>query len=98
MFRLSQKEINQKEIREQKKKYLSTKTSFDVVKKVWKYAKPHRYLMILTFLFDLINSIAELLVPVYLGFAINACIGAVAVDFNLVTYYVLIMLIIVLVA
>ena len=98
MFKNSRSQTTQNEIRAQKKEYLSSKASINVVKKVWKYAKPHRYLMGLTFIFDLINSIAELLVPVYLGFAINYCVGKGAVDFQAVTHYVLIMLVLVLVA
>ena len=50
MFRNSRSQTTQNDIRAKKKEYLSSKVSFGIIKKVWKYAKPHRYLMGLTFI------------------------------------------------
>ena len=91
-------QLNLRFFREQKQKYLSRKANFGVIKKIWRIAKPYRGLMLLTFLFDLLNSVAELLVPVFLGFAVNCCIGKGAVDFAGVTFNASIMLMLVIVA
>ena len=89
---LSSKEIRNKETRKFKSRYLKGKSSGQIIKKVFKYARPYRHYLILTFLFDLLNSIAELLVPIFMGKAIGAAIGPNNVNFKLITIYVLIML------
>ena len=94
----SLKERRERALREHKQRYLSRKANVGVIRKIWAYARPYRGYMYLTFLFDLINSIFELLVPIYLGFAINYCVGVGAVDFILVTKNLAIMLLFVMLA
>ncbi|MBR2909042.1 MAG: ABC transporter ATP-binding protein [Clostridia bacterium] len=89
---LSSKEVRSKETRKFKSKYLKGKTSFQIIKKVFKYAKPYRHFMILTFVFDLLSAVAELLVPIFMGKAIGSAIGPGNVDFKAITIYSLIML------
>ncbi|MBQ3158521.1 MAG: hypothetical protein IJB98_02385, partial [Clostridia bacterium] len=89
---LSSKDVRSKETRKFKSKYLKGKSSLQIIKKVFKYAKPYKHFLVLTFIFDLLNSIAELLVPIFMGKAIGAAIGKGNVDFKAITIYVLIML------
>lgn len=89
---LSSNAVREKETRKFKSKYLKSKSSFDVIKKVFKYAKPYRHYLYLTFIFDLLNSVAELLVPIFLGKAIGSAIGANNVDFRAITIYALLMI------
>ena len=89
---LSSNEVKEQEIKKAQNKYLKRKNTFSIIGKVFKYAKPYRHYLYLTFIFDLINSIAELLVPIYLGKAIGAAIGPGNVSFNTVITYSLIML------
>ncbi len=89
---LSSNAVREKETRKFKSKYLKSKGSFGVIKKVFKYAKPYRHYLYLTFIFDLLNSVAELLVPIFLGKAIGSAIGANNVDFRAITIYALLMI------
>lgn len=89
---LSSNAVREKETRKFKSKYLKSKSSFGVIKKVFKYAKPYRHYLYLTFIFDLLNSVAELLVPIFLGKAIGSAIGANNVDFRAITIYALLMI------
>ena len=89
---LSLKEINQKQQRKAQLKYLKSKNAFHTLKKVFKYAHEYRWYLYLTFIFDLISSIAEILVPIYLGKAIGAAVGMGQVNFHLITVNVFIML------
>lgn len=94
----SLKSVKERVAREKKRIYLSAKGGFKTIAKIWKIAKGHRGLMYLTFLFDLINSVCELLVPVFLGFAVNCCVGKGAVDFHGITFNAGVMLILVILA
>lgn len=89
---LSASQVREKETRKFKARYLKGKTAFDIIKKVFKYARPYRHYMYLTFLFDLLNSVAELLVPIFLGKAVGAAIGPGQVDFKSITIYSAIMI------
>ena len=95
---LSSHEIKEQEIKKAQNKYLKRKNAFDIIFKVFKYARPYRHYLYLTFIFDLINAVAELLIPIFLGKAIGAAVGAGNVDFKLITTYVLIMIACVIVA
>ena len=90
--RLSSKNIREKETRKFKSKYLKGKNALSVIYKVYKYAKPYRHYLLLTFIFDLLNSIFELLVPIFMGKAIGCALGPNQVDFKQITIYILIML------
>ncbi len=98
MVRLSLSQERDKLSKERRAKYLSKKVNFSTFRKVWHYAAPNRGYMYLTFIFDLLNSLAELLIPIFMGYAINCAVGAGRVDFNGLTINVLIMLGLVLVA
>ena len=98
MARLSLSQERDRLSKERRAKYLSKKANFSTFRKVWHYAAPNRGYMYLTFIFDLLNSLAELLIPIFMGYAINCAVGAGRVDFSGLTIYVLIMLGLVLVA
>lgn len=98
MARLSLSQERDRLSKESRAKYLSKKANFSTFRKVWHYAAPNRGYMYLTFIFDLLNSLAELLIPIFMGYAINCAVGAGRVDFNGLTINVLIMLGLVLVA
>ena len=89
---LSSNEIKEQEIKKAQNKYLKRKNAFSTIGKVFKYARPYRHYLYLTFIFDLINSVAELLVPIFLGKAIGSAIGPNNVDFQSVITYSLIMI------
>lgn len=52
-----------------------------VLKKTFHYAKKHIIFLVLSLFCALVNSIAEVLIPVFTGFAIDCLVGAGAVDF-----------------
>lgn len=85
--RLSSTNVRTRETRKFKSRYLKGKGAFATVKKVFKYAHEYRVYLYLTFLFDLLNTIAEVFVPIFLGKAIGAAIGPGNVDFHLITVY-----------
>lgn len=58
-----------------------TKTK-NVIKNVFKYAKPHWPFMVLSLICAVINSFCELFVPILSGKAIDCLIGKGAVDFQ----------------
>lgn len=89
---LSSNEIKAQEIKKAQNKYLKRKNTFSIISKVFKYARPYRHYLYLTFIFDLINSVAELLIPIFLGKAIGAAVGPNNVNFNTITIYVFIMI------
>jgi len=95
---LSSNQERFKETRKFKSKYLKGKSAFATLSKVFKYARPYRHYLYLTFLFDTLNTIAELLVPIYLGKAIGCAFGPNNVDFKMISIYSLIMLVCVAVA
>ena len=95
MARLSYNEVREKQSRENKKRYLSQKGAFKTVRKVWHYARPYRYYMFLTLLTDLIASITEIFIPIFMGKAINCAVGPGLVDFGGITINLLLMLIMV---
>ena len=66
--------------------------------KVFYYAKPYKFYFILTIIFDLINSAAEIMIPIFMGKAINCAIGAGVVNFSQMTTYIIFMAISVIIA
>ncbi len=89
---MSSELVRQKETRHFKSRFMKNRSAFQIVSKVFKVARPYRQYLYLTFLFDFINSIAELLVPIFLGKAIGAAIGKGNVNFKLITIYSLVMI------
>ena len=81
-LRLSLNEIKEKENRKIKAKFLKRKSSFSIIKKVFEYAKPYRWYLYLAILFDILNTVANIFIPIFTGYAINCAIGYQSVDFN----------------
>ena len=90
--RLSTKDMRSRETRKFKTKYLKGKSALDIVKKVFKYAHEYRIFLYLTIIFDILNTIAEIFVPIFLGKAINSAVGPGNVDFEMLLVYSLLML------
>ena len=84
---LSSREIKTKENRKFKSKYLKGRKAFNTISKVFKYAKPYRHYLYLTFVFDLIHSIAELLVPIFIYSLIMLSCVIIASIFNALGSY-----------
>lgn len=95
---LSSSGVRTRETRKFKSKYLKGKSSFNIIKKVFKYAHQYRIYLYLTFLFDALNTVAEVFVPIFLGKAIGAAIGPGNVDFHLITVYSIAMIVTVFIA
>lgn len=89
---LSSSKIRTRETRKFKSSYLKGKSAFNVIKKVFKYAHQYRIYLYLTFLFDILNTVAEVFVPIFMGKAIGAAVGPGNVDFHLITIYSLAMI------
>ncbi len=95
---LSSSGVRTRETRKFKSKYLKGKSSFNIIKKVFKYAHQYRIYLYLTFLFDALNTVAEVFVPIFLGKAIGAAVGPGNVDFHLITVYSIAMIVTVFIA
>ena len=89
---LSTQDMRIKEEKKVAKRINKTHSAFTTIKKVFVYAKEYRVHLYLTFLFDLLNSVFELLIPVFMGKCINCIVGAGNVDFKSLTINVLLML------
>lgn len=89
---LSSLDMKKKEESKASKKINKRRSAFNTIKKVFVYAKEYRVHLYLTFFFDLINSIFELLIPIYMGKCINCIISINNVDFKLLTTNVLILI------
>lgn len=82
MARLSLHDLNVRARQRAKARYLSAKSGLSVIFKVWHYSKPHRKYMYLTLLFNFLQNVTELLIPIFMGFAINAAVGPGNVNFS----------------
>ena len=89
---LSSQDVRTKETRKFKARYLKNKNAFEIIKKVFKYAKPYQHYLYLTIIFDILNAVAEIMVPIFLGKAIGVAVGPGNVDFEKITLYSFIML------
>lgn len=69
------------------------KKKSQVLKKTFHYAKKHTIFLVLSLLCSFINSIAEVLVPVFSGLAIDCLIGKGEVDFVGLKKYILFIII-----
>lgn len=61
------------------------------LKRVFSYAKPYRKYFVLTVLFALAGVSLSLAIPVFIGEAVDCCIGAGNVDFERLRNIVLIL-------
>jgi ABC-type multidrug transport system fused ATPase/permease subunit len=90
--------MRQKQHEKFEKKLNQRHSMFSTMKKVFFYAKEYKKYLYWTFFFDLINSIFELLIPIYLGKCINCIAGVKNVDFSNLTINVLLMILFVIIA
>ena len=88
----SSQDVRTKETRKFKARYLKNKNAFEIIKKVFKYAKPYQHYLYLTIIFNILNAVAEIMVPIFLGKAIGVAVGPGNVDFEKITLYSFIML------
>jgi len=79
---LSLKDVREKETRKFKEKLLKRKNTASVIKKVFHYAKPYKWYLYLAILFDIFNMVANILIPIFTGYAINNAISAGNVNFD----------------
>ena len=89
--KMSSSQVREKEAQKVKNRYMKKHSAFDIVKKVFKYARPYRHYLILTFIFDTLGTVADILVPIFMGKAIGCAVGVNQVDFHLISKYVLLM-------
>lgn len=97
-LRLSATQMREKEEKKVERKINKHHSAFNTIKKVFVYAKEYRIHLYLTLLFDLLNSVFELLVPIFMGRCINCIVGVNNVDFKTLTTNVLLMLLFVVLA
>lgn len=67
-------------------------SAFSTIKKVFEYSKGYHKYFYLTFFYDLINSVFELLIPIFMGKCINFIVSSGNVDFKGLTINVLILI------
>jgi len=75
-------EIKTRQAKEVRLKYFKgSNKKWGVLRKVFHYAKPQRKYLYLSLIFNVIQTVSELLVPIFMGFAINCIVGPGQVDF-----------------
>lgn len=89
---LSSQEMRIKEEKKVSRKINKKHSAFSTIKKVFVYAKEYRVHLYLTILFDLLSSVFELLIPIFMGRCINCIVGVGNVDFKALTINVLLLL------
>lgn len=80
--RLSSEEMREKHVSKFKQRYQKRKTSFNVIKKVFTYAKEYRWYFYLALFLDIIYTLCTVLIPIYTGYSINCIISKGNVNFN----------------
>ena len=79
--RLSSEEMREQHVSKFKQKYQKRKKSFQVLKKVFHYAKDYRWYFYLALVLDIIFTLTTVLIPVYTGYSINCIISQGNVNF-----------------
>ena len=79
--------LSSSQMREQNRQKLSNRlnkhrSAFYTIKKVFVSAKEYRHLLYLALIADVINSVLELFIPIFLGKCINDIVGVGNVNFN----------------
>ena len=87
MERLSSSEMKTTYQDKIRKKIQKQKSAFTIIKKVFSYAKEYRHYLYLAAIFDIINSVFELFIPIFIGKCINLLVGPGNVDFNGILKY-----------
>lgn len=80
--RLSSNEMRENYTKRAKQKYQKRKSSINILKKVFLYAREYRFYLYLTILMDIINTICVIYIPIYTGYSINTIVGVGEVHFN----------------
>ena len=80
--RLSSSDIRENYTKKASQKYQKRRGSLAIIKKVFIYAKEYRYFLYLALLFDLINTVCVITMPIFIGKSINCIIGVGNVDFS----------------
>ena len=96
--KLSAEYLRTKEAQKTARKINKSHSAFQIVKKVFLYAKEFKHYLFLTVLFDIINSVFELLVPIFLGRCINCIVDINNVNFSALTQNVILLLLFVIIA
>lgn len=89
---LSSNELRIKQAQKANRKINKHRSAFNIIKKVFVYAKEYRVHLYLTLLFDFLNSVFELLIPIFMGKCINCIVGVGNVDFKTLTVNVVLLL------
>lgn len=83
--RLSAAEMREKNRLKFVNKITKRRSAFYSIKKVFIAAKEYRYLLYLALFADIINSVLELFIPIFMGKCINNIVGVGNVDFSTLT-------------
>ena len=79
--RLSLEGMRENVTRKFKARLLSRKKSSSIIKQVFYYAKPYRMYLYLAIIFDILNTITNIFIPIFTGYSINCAISQGNVDF-----------------
>lgn len=79
--RLSSKEMHENFVNKAKQKYQSKHSAFQIIKKVFHYAKKYRLYLYTALIMDIINTTCNIFLPIYIGKSINCIIDINNVDF-----------------
>lgn len=79
--RFSSKEMYENFINKAKQKYQNRNNAFQIIKKVFHYAKKYRVFLYVALVMDIINTTCNIFIPIFIGKSINCIISINNVDF-----------------
>ncbi len=79
--RLSSGEMRDNFTKKAKQKYQDKNNAFHILKKVFKYAKEYRAFLYLALFMDVVNTLCNIFLPIFIGKCINCIVSAGNVDF-----------------
>lgn len=88
--RLSSSDMRENYTKKISQKYQKKKGAFNVIKKVFHYAREYRFYLYIAVLMDIINTACVVVMPIFVGKSINCIIGFHNVDFSNLYIYMLI--------
>ncbi len=80
--RLSISDLKEKSKQQAHQKYNSSKSMISIIKKVLYYARDYRWYIYIALFMDIINTICNIFVPIFIGKCINCIIGINNVNFS----------------
>lgn len=80
--RLTSSDMRNKQTQKIKQRYQKQHSAFEVLKKVFIYAKEYRWYLYIALLMDVINTFCIVFLPIYTGRCINCIIGVSNVNFT----------------